>query len=269
MSIEYEKGSILDINIGSAIAIEALVVMESAPKENALYINVRTLLRNLVGSIEDPYQYTPDTIAEILLQEMEDIQGVISSALSKLSLHYYIMSLKSLQQITPLANHWVPTTKRQLQYDQLEHKVLSIVEGSAMSKSIEVFDTLIQGANRQAFIITHYPLDLLSRTKFRSLTLLESHTGAFKQHKDWITKLNRNPDYSNLPFNLLTMQLIGDGGVLFKSSGLKWVRPYVELATKKRWTRATQYEKIRYDIRGLKDREVAERYNQLLTAKLR
>ena len=129
-------------------------------------------------------------------------------------------------------------------------------------------DTKIYGNHAKSLILTLYPIDLFSITTFRDLALLESHTGAIKLYPKWSGKISSKEEYVNLPFNLLTLQVIGDGK-LFYSMGRVFTKALLELADKGNWTAITTKDKVKFDISRMKDRFAAGVFLEMLTISLK
>lgn len=269
---ERQLGSLINVSIGTAIPLETLFTLERSRKEDHLFMNIRTLFRNFIGSFEiDPYEVSPKKLTNVFIEELEIIQSEMSvKAVGTLQLVFYLVSAKTLAKQMPHAKIKTARTNKQKRYQELEEFVLSrLLKRSPWDEQIQIFDSLVKGMNTRALMITHYPLDLLSKHRFRTLTLLESHTGAFKTQSKWTSKVTTNDDYQSLPFNVLLIQLLGDGGSQFLSSGQRLIKPVIELAKKNHWTIATTNEKMKFDIRKMKDKAIASELMEMMQVKLR
>jgi hypothetical protein len=101
-----------------------------------------------------------------------------------------------------------------------------------------------------ALIITHIAYDLVAHKEFKQLTLLESHTGSFKQQAQWHTKYLNGKELPMIPFREDMLQVFGDSET-FRPMDPKMRKEVVEIATRYNWNATTKLEKIRYGISQL------------------
>lgn len=271
MFVDRTLGETLAISVATAQPLEMLLSTDIARQYNTLYINIKTLYRNFHGAYgnEDNLP-TLSKMTELFVAEIITIRSIVSDSIpGKVKPVFYLTTCKSLPLLMPHAKLKQPTTPKQIRYEDLEKKVISRALGKFEEEEIHMFDVLVKGSNTVALMLTHYPLDLISAHTFRKLILLESHTGAIKSKTEWITKLNKNEAYINLPFNVLSLQVLGDKSLQFESLGRKLSESLVELANKKHWSANTGLEKIKQDIRGMKDKEAANTLIQLANVVLR
>jgi len=134
---------------------------------------------------------------------------------------FYLPTAKSFRTVNARAKINKHDTTKQKNYETLERSTMLKALAKLDKNLVQVFDTAIKGNNSASLIITHLPLDLLSAGSFRKLVLLESHTGALKTKSEWITKLSKNENYRNIPFNILSVQVLGDRNNQFSSMGIK------------------------------------------------
>ena len=270
--LDRELGDKVPVSIGTAIALEALLDLPRARKEDHMFMNMRTLWRNFYGSFADTTKLKETQLLEPFLEELELIESTIVNGLDgNWTPVFYIMSAKSLAKQLPHAKLKIARTPKQIDYAAIETYVLSkVVDHNEWEERVQVFDTLVRGGNTKALMISHYPLDLLSKGRFKSLMLLESHTGAVKPREQWGTKLTTNKDYNDLPFNIMMVQLLGDGSNQLLSLGPKFKKPLLEIAAKKKWHANTTDQKIKFDIRGtMKDKFLADILLSMLSTKLK
>lgn len=268
---ERELGTILAVSIGTAIPLEVLIAADKPYKEDYLFMNIRTLYRNYFGSYTDPHGEGAKKFAMGFIDELDTIEStIVNTVVGNMHPIFYFMSNKTLPRQMPKAKIKTPRTEKQKNYEDLERFTFSLLfKNKDWDEKIKVFDSLVKGGNARAFMISHYPLDLLSKPRFQTLNLLESHTGAIKGPSRWITKVTTNEEYQHLPFGPLVIQLLGDGGTQFLSSGQKLIKPLLELAEKNNWTIATGVEKMKLDIRNkMKDKEAAAILLEMMTVRL-
>lgn len=233
--LESRSMSGFPVSIGTGLALETIfnptqeVVDEgrdfkklSDPNYYDLYaINVATLVRNMLSSIEDS-----KSIAKIKLPEFyecieEEIDLItIMFGEKNLKVVFYINSYQYYKRLYPRSMR-IASTEKQIKEDTVIKYVCDKI--SSNDKDVKSFNHLISfdKANK-TLLLSHYPVDLLSHTKFRTLDLLESHTGKIKTRKDYNTKYYPIPreDMSSLPFFEYLLVVFGDK-VMFRPDGIK------------------------------------------------
>jgi hypothetical protein len=96
------------------------------------------------------------------------------------------------------------------------------------------------------FITTHIAQDLLNAHTFRSLTLLESHTGALKNTSEFNTKLNISPEQRRIvPLNKFTLRVFGDG-VTYSPQPIKLRKTLLEFFEKFGVNSHTKLERLKF-----------------------
>lgn len=268
--VERELGEILTISVGTALAFEVILKDQKPLKYDYVYLNTRTLFRNFQNAIVDPDKYSLTQLREAFLDELLQVKMAVTETLpGNILPMFYVCNNKSMQKMFTWAQLHAPKTEKQKAYQSLETKVMEWIMLQPIGKEIKIFDCLIKGSNSKALMLTHTPLDLLSHSEFRKLDLLESNTGMIKEPAQWNSKLTNDEAYVNMPFNILTIQVIGDKSKQFSSLGVKYIRPLVELAEKNRWSPATTIQKIKFDIEKLRDKLLAAQLMEMISVKLR
>lgn len=252
-------GEILtNISIGTAIPFEGLINSTSIKDYNHIYINLLTLHRNFYGSFIDkriilnkfPYKF----YKQEFIEEINTLTSIIDSTVNaNLKIVYYITTHLNLDKSFKHNSLKVPTTKNQKEFNQLEINIVDDII-KTLNKNITIWDSSIKGNNTSSLIITHLPLDLLSYGSFRKLSLLESHTGKIKNKLEWITKLTKNNEAVNIPFNIISAQVFGDNNKIHPLSR-KIVKLFIELSKENNWNSTTTIPKQQFDIRKLNDKE--------------
>lgn len=244
-----EQGQI-PVSIGTSLALEgAMGILEDNKNPNppinnvdVVYINIRTLIRNIVGAVDadTAFNLFPEDIANTLANEIQIIDAAINRFTNgKVEVIPYVCMYESVRRLFPHAMLKTTTTEKQTAAFLREVNTLAEFEekmGWIMSKK---FDIEFDKDERQALILTNYAIDLLQRYKFRSLTLVESHTGATKPPAMWYTKLNNGKELTRIPFDRMTMQLFGDGSNLFSPFPIALRRKVVMIAEKNGWNSMT------------------------------
>lgn len=245
-------GETIAISIGTSIPIESIMNdAQVKSKYDTLYINVKTLFRNFYASFDQ----TPIIDKVFLIGFIDEISQIINyfqNSGYKLILYY--TSYKSISKIFPEAKLKNYSTKKQIEYLSLESTAISSLLRSEIRDNVNLYDCKVKGEREKALIITNFPVDLLSKPNFNRLALLESHTGAIKLSSLWTQKLTANSEYHLLPFNGLTIQIIGDKSNLFNNSGKEYIRGYLRIASENKWSPVTTMEKCKYDIKKDVDR---------------
>ena len=214
----------LALSIGTSLAIESIFNKSASPEQvktvaNAtkIMISVSTLFRNCLESHKKDDEFTARDLAAIIAQEMDLIDEECKKKLSrKIEPMYYYALTSKFQSQYPYAvwrdrntERWrnrMAMEEEVMQYLVREHEV-KYGEYSDLSFNYDRYDS--------GLIITHLPHELLRFTDFPELSLVESHTGAFKSRSAWYTKLTDGKSIAPIPFCLLTLAAFGDA-IMFK-----------------------------------------------------
>lgn len=266
-----QLGELVPLSIATACAIEAILKIQTEVKETALWINLMTLYRNLRGAYGSQDAPTDKELYAAFEDEVKNLLALGESTLpGDIKVKFYLPSYQTLQaRLGRYAKFKVPTTKKQIDDYMQMRRTLEWFTQQKLFEIVECTDSWVNGNNERAFIITHHPVDLLSYPSFRELTLVESHTGAFKKRDKWNTKLTSYDKHPNMPFNLLTLQVIGDHSTMFRSMGPAFNAALEELATRGHYTVATTEAKILFDLDRHKDKLTSELLKEMLRIKLR
>lgn len=249
--------------MGSSLAIESLAnLVPDRPKVNpppitqidAVLINVRTLYRNMVGSIkaQDKELLLPRDIADFLAEEMRQCASAIGKiSQSKVETYFYLCKYENLKKEFPDATLIEPTTVKQKMAKDMEDATLALIKANPEKygnpKLFDYYVTADGLRNDRVAMLTHLPLDLINKHAFREIYLLESNTGAFKSYREFSSKFKVKPNGAYFPFNLFTLQVFGDGK-LFNSMHHEVVEFVIGLSKANRWTYMTTREKIMYNL---------------------
>jgi hypothetical protein len=258
---DREVGTQVPVSIATALALEsAFGISEEMPEHkakppiltaNALWINVRTLIRNIMSAIPsaDQQRVFPDPLVDAITAEIQIIEAAVDRYThGGCKVVIYCQSYRSIEREYPHCFHRALKTDKQQFLRGLEDEAIRKVEEmlqTPMAKS----DLKLKGNNDNALIITHMPVDLLSRYEFTKLRLLESHTGKVKTSTSWNSKLTGGKDLARMPFNHVTLQFFGDG-VHFSTFPAKEKKQIIELADARRWNPTTTLDKMKSDIRN-------------------
>lgn len=260
---------IYPVSIGTSLAIEGLThTGEFATNEGTapikdcevLYINVRTLFRNAFGSFDDlKDRLNFETMRETIIADIEGIKEAVKAASPNTVCVIYLCTYKdaTVQRTFKEANFKNPSTPNQVFYSGLEFDIYK--EAPDFIEDLKLFDVELKG-DKDTFILTHLPVDLLWYRNFPALTLLESHTGKIKKRTLWYTKLNGR--HTIIPFSKEFLQIFGDG-IMFSPQGIKVKRVILKVAEKSRWNQNTSKEKVKMTLRNANEPHVLDLYKRM------
>lgn len=217
---------------------------------DSVYFNVRTLFRNIWGSLpaKDAPDVSADIYADIIEQEIMTIRSALSEEDPPLEAFFYLPSYASLYKDYPNGNLKDIKTEKMNQKVILENKALAKLKDNENPDAPIIFNDveLKTKIPYSAFILSHYPVDLLHTSGFSKTFLLESHTGVVKGPDKWYTKLSTKYLEGNerIPFNKATIQFFGDSGGMFKSQPLSAKKRVAEVAVKYKWNQQTTRARI-------------------------
>jgi len=243
----------------------ALVALKDAGKADVIWINVATLCRNLYDCIAPDHRQFMEPVAMGLevMREMSVIRQVAAD--HNLGCQFYILGYEGLAKKYPFAKVHVAKTELQKARSEMISDALDAIMARDEGQTIH-FDkgSEIRGEPKRALLISHYATDLLSRNKFSTLRLLESHTGAVKPRSQWNTKLTDGRSLGNIPFNHFTVQIFGDNRQHFDPYPHAVRKAILELAAAWHWTSITTVDKIRFSLQRMKDQYTAQQLLRVL-----
>lgn len=273
--------SAFPISIATSLALESLFIGRQAPYDpsrpipntidirnySEVWINIRTLIRNILGALSDSKIITAQDILDILAEEIEIIKDIFRvegrdistpifyySDYDRVYRHLYHQSVKLR----------LPSTPAQVLYQKNEELVVKEFfkyidkkdkQHIRLSDALEVKRETSKKVNM--LLLSHIPYDLLSAKHFSKLDLLESHTGLLKPRGNWGSKLYKVPNgnMTLIPFMRKTLMIFGDN-VMFKPMPIELRRNILAIAEKRRWNGLTTKEKVMMDI----DLDIADKY---------
>jgi len=251
-----EKGQ-FQISIATSLALEGLFGIHpdheksDAPplalRFDEIWINVRTMFRNMVGSIKNEttkvineYSY-----AMALLEECSLIKEQLDERTKgRLQPIFYACSHETLASHFPHASIKEAKTEKQRFYAALENETLTRLLKEAVAGQVSVFDVNIKANGKRTVMLTSYPLDLLVTSYTSELALLESHTGVLKLKNRWYTKLNNGRELTRIPFDRMTVQVFGDSAGTFSPYPKNYREALTSIAEKHQWTPLTTKDRI-------------------------
>lgn len=245
MILEREKGTTLAFSIGTALPLETNLLIEKVVIKE-IWFNIKTLFRNYIQAFPTGMYPQRKQMAEEFIEEVENIvsfckeQGVaaqlyITADPSESARLFWTAKLKS------------PKTPKQRQYADYERIIISMATAK-FKDDIKEFKFTINGPiDRVVHMLTSFPIDLLSQYKFGKLLLLESHTGTVKGPSEWITKITKDATRRHLPFNILTLIVLGDGPLNFYALRTTNRQDLLTLSNSGKWNPSTSMPKVKAD----------------------
>lgn len=218
-----------------------------------LHINVRTLIRNCFTSMpaQAAYGVSAYELTEIVAEEITIIKNILKDKITdkRFSFAFYLPSYENLARTFPFATLRGVSTEKQKFYALIEDSVVRkllehYVIGTVIHESIQIKTTMGRG---RALMLSHYPIDILT-AKYKNFEVLESHTGRIKKQYELTNKLKTAKD-SNLPFDVMTLQMFGDSADLFKPAELKVRRVMLKIANQYNWNETTTKDRILANIK--------------------
>lgn len=258
--------SAFPVSVGTSLSLESIFPPRLKPydpdrpipqqieisKFQEIYINLSTLFRNIVGSITRDafFNASASDIKETLISEIDVINGLfLNEGAGVCRPVYYYCTYKGLSSKLPDGIRLrQDKTEGQRFYRRKHDDVMEQV--FSVTDEHYVFDYEIKPPQRvKALIITHYPYDLLSYSRFTDLQLLESNTGKLKSRYQWSSKYYPvgDVDMRALPFMRKLLLVFGDR-VLIQPSDMKLRRLILEIADKRKWTSLTTQDRVMQDL---------------------
>lgn len=266
------------LSIGTSLAIETLfgindLVPASNPlpytKYEYLFINIRTLVRNLYNAVQKELKttWTRDHYKREIMDELLILPEIINDqSKGKLGLVYYINSYQSLSKKYPNAILRQSKTVGQKLYDDIEdyivNHILKLTHDGKMNIMLNDMVITLPERSRGNLVLSHVPVDLVPFARTSKIHLLESHTGIIKDAGRWYTKLN-GKELERIPFGEFSIQVYGDSKH-FTGLSFKYKKHLIELANANRWNQYTGDKVIRMQLSRIKDKEVLDVFKSLL-----
>ena len=274
-TIAERRKSAFPVSIGTSLALEALFQVDEPSYDPAktikpvsikpykeIWFNLYTIVRNLLDSVaNNGWQSVPeDTIYTVLESEIDIItQLCLNESNGTLTPVFYFANYDNFyKHRDKRISVYEDKTPKQL----LTTKVVTGLIEAVIKKNSNhrYFDNEIvyKGAVATSIlVVTSFPIDLLSRTQFRVMDLLETHTGVLKTRTQWWTKYGKIKDQplDMLPFTRKLLYLFGDSNMI-KPIDIRFRKLIVDIAKERRWSPLTTEDKIRMSL----DLDIRERY---------
>ena len=233
---------------------------------NFIYINISTLFRNIIGSLQknDFVLTTPLAVADVLNSEIKIIESLLShEGIGKCTPMFYIANYKEWSVIkklekNPNVKFRIDNTEYQKSYlFKLNQTFELLLKNTTSNNVIELNSPITPNKYPKGIILTHIPYDLLSYKYFSNLDLIESHTGKLKHRGEWYTKFYQLKDISliNIPFIEMMLLIFGDN-IMFKPMDLKIRKAILEISNIRKWTAFTTIDKVKLDLELSKNNDL-------------
>ena len=234
-----------------------------------LFINLRTLLRNLYGSVSKELKtiWSVERYYAELLEEIHVLPEIVQAeSANQLSVVYYLDSYKSISRLYPHAKLKVGKPASVNLYDAIEQNIVVKLTQAIRAKDIsamltDCFIPLPESKKERVLIMTHLPLDLVPHSQSTRLDLLESHTGVIKDSVRWYTKLNGKEP--RVPFGKFAIQLFGDGKQ-FSGFPPRYRKAVAAFGEEKRWNQLTSDNLLKITLSKLPERDIYDEIKPIL-----
>lgn len=233
-----------------------------------LTINVRTLLRNIFGSVDKELKtkWTAEHYYKELLAEIDKIPEIISNQSDgKLQVYFYLSGYYRLEKEYKKNVIKYPNPAKPNLYDSLEKEItlrlMREVRNNHLPILLSDMEPMVDPDDRyNTMIMTHLPIDLVPFRGRKNVYLLESHTAVIKDYKQWYTKLNLKSEY--VPFGKFSIQALGDGKT-FTGAPPKYRKALIEFAKSKHWNQLTSDHTIRLQFSSFPDKKMRDELREL------
>lgn len=257
----------LPLSVGTSLAIEALKVGPSK-HYRGFYVNLHTLFRNLHGSIPATAIDGIDKQVWIrtIIEEIFMIAKIVKEEISPdLKVVFYCPTYASIRSVFKKALLRELKTDNQRVYAAIQSEVLlGIKNYSAQIASrgidLQFVDSSPPKVVNGSIIMTHHVVDLVDVPW--DTRLLESHTGRLKDRSMWHTKFAGKADSSMIPFNKLTLSVLGDPTTIAPQPlGVR--KALYALAMEKKWTSVLTYDYVKFSVDHMRDYGVRELFRAM------
>ena len=226
----------LPLAIPTSMAIET-IMGDPRLHGTRIGINISTLIRNWLGSIEYKMELVGKTVGDFIIREIELIKMVLKE--TKTQVIFYITDLSPLYKRSVLA----PYLRKQKEVDIYVPMIAKYIMHQRNKSNIPreewyynhgvSFDALGQPIT----LLTHNNLDYLPH----NIDLLESHTGAYKKHHQLHDKYSPMKDgtggkvnFERIPYTEELLLIMGTKN-LFKVRKPAMRATLLEVAERHKW----------------------------------
>lgn len=225
-----------------------------------VWFNLATLVRNAFEaySTEDKRRLDSQHVIDDVSEEIRAIPSIYRQVLpddKQVVVRVYYNNYEKVgRELTRAFARTMKTELQKITFAIMQDAIKGVIEN--FPEEIDQYAFTLKGNHGKVLLSTHQPVDLLSKKHFRTLGLLESHTGKVKDSSLWYTKFGKDPDLKRIPFDKAMIQIFGDGNNLLSMYPVKVRRKIIEISKDKRWTHMTTREKVVSNIRSAKETEL-------------
>lgn len=280
--LNREKGQ-YPVSIATSLALESLLNIHPDTKHSSppihrfseLWINIRTIFRNLYGSMErlqaeslSLYDYVYG-----MIDDMSNIQYWSQLLEVQKPVYFYYSKYEDLEKKYTFAKFRNANTPIQKAYFQKQNETIDTLfkEKHLLSYTdnkekgnVYVFKDFIKPSHYPSVgLLTHYAFDLCQSYSFEKLYLVESHIGHVKDKSLWYTKYYNGNQLPPLPFRLDLLQIFGDRE-MFHPAPKKVRELFIEMAKKYHFTPMTSKDRIKQCLSLMGREEIVLYYDQIL-----
>lgn len=246
---QRELGTV-PLSIGTSVPVEFLMRNPELAKDGyRLFVNVRTLIRNLFASLPTAQQdfITPTAAAATILEEIQQLKHLVPAFEPTV----YLLEYRDLNRLLPRSILRPPQTIKQKIHQSQQNDIIRVLthKPSPLLSNFSGSQIPVKPGTR-GLLITHYAVDLMSYPSFSSLKLVESYTGAIKDRSEWHTKLTGGRNNERIPFTGVSLTVFGDNGVLLKPYSIQERNQVKKVAEKLKWTSVTSSLEFRIGLRN-------------------
>lgn len=224
------------------------------------WINVKTLFRNIAGSLQ-PNTPKPknDEFVITVLNEIKAIRDIVQRN-SQAKVIFYISNYDRLDSIYRHVELRRDTTPKQKDYTKTMQDVLQQVIRK-IPKDNNYFllfnHDLRPKTQVRTLMLSHITYDLTFADNFIYLDLLESHTGLVKSKHLWYTKYFQGNTLPPFPLTKYLLPVFGDRET-FRPLNIKAKSDVLKLIEDCKWHALTTDAKMKHDIKKLNNKFLVE-----------
>lgn len=248
--------------IPTDMAITALMQLSDV---YSIYINLDTIVRNTIDAFpsELKERLTPQRVFTIIQQDISNIAELLPNT----DITYYLPRYRNLSNVFRLMKPRIATTPKQLKRKGLSDKVHTLLDRWSTEQQLKRHYTTGNALGmpriESAYVLTHHPVDLLHAAK--DIRLIESNTGAVLTAVEFNRKLYNGKEFPNLPFNTLTLCVMGDG-YDFRPMERKVKETLLSIAKEFKWTPITPHSVIKADLKSQRDQLANDVFTLILNS---
>lgn len=281
MILDSRATSGFPLSIGTSLALESLFKPTQEPYDpnreipkipplehwDYHYFNLETLIRNIVSSIDRAvYNQVRLSIKDITLTLEEEIAFIMDLYMNEphngtVTPIFYWHDHGQLKKYEKKYLKLRPRNRSKVELEEIYTKVHKTIHKSLkpLKSNYRVFKGgFDKSSENRVLITTHYPVELTEQCSrdgiFKSIDLLESHTGVLKDRSDLWTKYfdaKRNNGLNILPLCIELLLFLGDN-IEIKPHNKRFRDAILDAAKHHNFTPNT----TRYKIRALLKREL-------------